>query len=187
MDSYVSIDAPYVDWAFTQCPYALAIHDRNLLCLRVNDLMCQMFGICESDLRGRRLTDVLQGPQYDAMERNMRRVLETGQATHRRTYRRIPSETHGRAWSVSVSPLKDDDGRTQAVWIGVLNISEQYAARRRLTLLNEAGTHIGTTLDVAKTAQELANIAVPQFADVAVVDLLDAVLLTDDASLSAYR
>jgi GAF domain-containing protein len=117
------------------------------------------------------------------MERNMRKVLETGEATHRRTYRRVPSETRPRAWSVSVSPLKDDAGRTQAVWIGVLNISEQYAARRRLTLLNEAGTHIGTTLDVTKTAQELANIAVPQFADIAVVDLLDAVLLADDASL----
>ena len=183
MDSYVSVDAPYVDWAFAQSPFALAIHDRNLVCLRVNDHMCQMFGLTEDDLRGRRLTDVLQGPQYDAIERNMRRVLETGEATHRRTYRRVPVETHERAWSVTVSPLKDEAGRTQAVWIGVLNISEQYAARQRLTLLNHAGTHIGTTLDVTKTAQELANIAVPQFADLAIVDLLDAVLLADDTSL----
>ena len=183
MDRYVNIEAPYVDWAFAQSPFALAIHDRNLLCLRVNDSMCRMFGLTEDDLRGRRLTDVLQGPQYDALERNMRRVLETGEATHRETYRRVPVETYERAWSVSVSPLKDEAGRTQAVWIGVLNVSEQYAARQRLTLLNHAGTHIGTTLDVTKTAQELANIAVPRFADFAVVDLLDAVLLADDASL----
>lgn len=177
------IDARYMDWAFSQSPFALAIHDRDLLCLRVNDRMCRMFGLTEDDLRGRRLSDVLQGPQYDALERNMRRVLETGEATHRETYRRVPVETRERAWSVSVSPLKDEAGRTQAVWIGVLNISEQYAARQRLTLLNRAGTHIGTTLDVTRTAQELANIAVPQFADLAVVDLLDAVLLADDASL----
>jgi PAS domain S-box-containing protein len=183
MDSYISIDAPYVDWAFSQSPFALAIHDRNLLCLRVNDRMCRMFGLTEDDLRGRRLTDVLQGPQYDALERNMRRVLETGEATRRETYRRVPVETRERAWSVSVSPLKDEAGRTHAVWIGVLNISEQYAARRRLTLLNRAGTHIGTTLDVTRTAQELADIAVPQFADLAVVDLLDAVFLADDVSL----
>src|SRR5215469_11401422 len=183
MNSYVGIDVPYMDWAFTQSPFALAIHDGSLVCLRVNDHMCQMFGLTEDDLRGRRLTDVLQGPQYDAIERNMRRVLETGEATHRRTYRRVPVETHERAWSVTVSPLKDQAGRTQAVWIGVLNISEQYAARQRLTLLNHAGTHIGTTLDVTKTAQELANIAVPQFADLAVVDLLDAVLLCDDVGL----
>lgn len=183
MDRCINIDAPYVDWAFTQSPFALAIHDRNLCCLRVNDRMCEMFGLTEGDLRGRRLTDVLHGPQYDALERNMRWVLETGEATHRETYRRVPVETRERAWSVSVSPLKDQAGRTQAVWIGVLNISEQHAARQRLNLLNHAGTHIGTTLDVTRTAQELANIAVPHFADLAVVDLLDAVLLADDTSL----
>src|SRR5215469_14360661 len=176
MDSYVSVDAPYVDWAFAQSPFALAIHDRNLVCLRVNDHMCQMFGLTEDDLRGRRLTDVLQGPQYDAIERNMRRVLETGEATHRRTYRRVPVETHERAWSVTVSPLKDEAGRTQAVWIGVLDITEQYAARQRLTLLNEAGTQIGTTLDVTRTAEELADMLVPRLADLAIVDLLDVVL-----------
>jgi PAS domain S-box-containing protein len=106
MNSYVGVDVPYMDWAFSQSPFALAIHDRELLCLRVNDRMCQMFGLTEDHLRGRRLTDVLQGPQYDALERNMRRVLETGVATHRRTYRRVPVETRERAWSVSVSPLK---------------------------------------------------------------------------------
>jgi PAS domain S-box-containing protein len=182
MDSYVTVDAPYVDWAFAQSPYALAIHGRDLRCLRVNDRMCQMFDLTEADLCGRRLTDVLQGPQYDALERTMSRVLETGEATHRDTYRRVPGETRKRAWSVSVSPLKDEAGRTQAVWIGVLNISEQYAARERLTLLNHAGTQIGTTLDVTRTAQELANIVVPRFADFAVVDLLDTVLLADEAS-----
>ena len=169
-----------MDWAFTQSPFALAIHDRDLLCLRVNDRMCQMFGLNEDELRGRRLADVLPGPQYGAMERYMRQVLDTGEPTHRETYRRVPGETRERAWSVSVSPLKDQDGRTQAVWIGVLNITEQYAARQRLTLLNQAGTYIGTTLDVTRTAQELADMVVPRFADLAVVDLLDAVLSGDE-------
>ena len=193
MDSYANItpdggeefdsaqpDAPHMDWAFTQSPFALAIHDRDLLCLRVNDRMCQMFGLTEDELRGRRLTDVLPGPQYGALEHYMRQVLDTGEPTHRETYRRVPGETRERAWSVSVSPLKDQAGRTQAVWIGVLNITEQYAARQRLTLLNQAGTYIGTTLDVTRTAQELADMAVPRFADLAVVDLLDAVLSGDE-------
>jgi PAS domain S-box-containing protein len=173
-------DAPFMHWAFTQSPFALAIHDRDLVCLRVNDRMCQMFGLNEDELRGRRLTDVLPGPAYDAMERYMRQVLDTGEPTHRETYRRVPGETRERAWSVSVSPLKDQDGRTQAVWIGVLNITEQYGARQRLTLLNEAGTHIGTTLDITKTAQELADMVVPRLADLVVVDLLDAVLSGDE-------
>ncbi|WP_155073002.1 SpoIIE family protein phosphatase [Streptomyces taklimakanensis] len=50
------------------------------------------------------------------------------------------------------------------------------AARRRLSLLNEAGTRVGTTLDMRRTAAELAEIAVPEFADVAVVDLTEDVL-----------
>ncbi|MGE5290812.1 MAG: SpoIIE family protein phosphatase [Micromonosporaceae bacterium] len=175
-------DAPLMDRAFTQSPFALAIHDRDLLCLGVNDRMCQMFGLTEDELRGRRLTDVLPGPQYDALERYMRQVLDTGEPAHRETYRRVPGETRERAWSVSVSPLKDQAGRTQAVWVGVLNITEQYWARQRLTLLNQAGTHIGTTLDVTRTAQELADMVVPRLADLAVVDLLDAVLSGDEPS-----
>jgi len=170
---------PFMDWAFTQSPIALAIHDRDMLCLRVNDRMCQLFGFKESQLRGRRLTDVLPGPQYDAMERYMRQVLDTGEPEQRSTYRRVPGETREHAWSVSVSPLKDEAGRTQAVWIGALDITEQYGARQRLTLLNEAGARVGTTLDVTKTAQELADIVVPRLADLVVIDLLDAVL-TDD-------
>ncbi|WP_078662649.1 SpoIIE family protein phosphatase/ATP-binding protein [Streptomyces bicolor] len=50
------------------------------------------------------------------------------------------------------------------------------AARGRLDLLYESGVRIGTRLDVVSTAQDLAQVAVPRFADVVTVDLLDAVL-----------
>ncbi|WP_245793684.1 SpoIIE family protein phosphatase [Streptomyces pini] len=53
-------------------------------------------------------------------------------------------------------------------------------ARRRLSLLNEAGTRIGTTLDVRRTAEELAEITVPRFADVVVVDLAEDVLAGEE-------
>jgi serine phosphatase RsbU (regulator of sigma subunit)/anti-sigma regulatory factor (Ser/Thr protein kinase) len=48
-------------------------------------------------------------------------------------------------------------------------------ARGRLSLLNEAGNRLGTTLDMRRTAEELAEIAVPRFADLVVVDLVDSV------------
>ncbi|MFJ7336564.1 SpoIIE family protein phosphatase [Streptomyces sp. NPDC101116] len=50
------------------------------------------------------------------------------------------------------------------------------AARRRLELLSEASTRIGTTLDVRRTAEELAETAVPGLADFVTIDLPDAVL-----------
>jgi serine phosphatase RsbU (regulator of sigma subunit)/PAS domain-containing protein/anti-sigma regulatory factor (Ser/Thr protein kinase) len=50
------------------------------------------------------------------------------------------------------------------------------AARERLNMLYDAGVHIGTSLDVTRTAEELAELAVPRFSDFATVDLFDAVL-----------
>jgi hypothetical protein len=49
------------------------------------------------------------------------------------------------------------------------------AARRRMELLSEASARIGTTLDVRRTAQELAETAVPRLADFVTIDLPDAV------------
>lgn len=53
-------------------------------------------------------------------------------------------------------------------------------ARGRLSLLNEAGTRLGTTLDMRRTAEELAEIAVPRFADLVVVDLVEGVLAGEE-------
>ncbi|WP_405524609.1 SpoIIE family protein phosphatase [Streptomyces canus] len=50
------------------------------------------------------------------------------------------------------------------------------AARERLDMLYDATVGIGTSLDVTRTAEELAEISVPRFADFATVDLFDAVL-----------
>ncbi|MBD0692347.1 SpoIIE family protein phosphatase [Streptomyces sp. CBMA123] len=49
-------------------------------------------------------------------------------------------------------------------------------ARGRLRLLYEAGMAIGTTLDVRRTAEELAGTASREFCDYATVDLAEAVL-----------
>ncbi|MEU9324652.1 SpoIIE family protein phosphatase [Streptomyces canus] len=50
------------------------------------------------------------------------------------------------------------------------------AARARLDMLYDATVGIGTSLDVTRTAEELAELSVPRFADFATVDLFDAVL-----------
>ncbi|MDT0342621.1 ATP-binding SpoIIE family protein phosphatase [Streptomyces litchfieldiae] len=49
-------------------------------------------------------------------------------------------------------------------------------ARERLTLLRVASRHIGSTLDVDRTAHEVADIAVPGFADLVTVDLYEQVV-----------
>ncbi|MFF4357203.1 SpoIIE family protein phosphatase [Streptomyces sp. NPDC001604] len=58
-------------------------------------------------------------------------------------------------------------------------------ARERLRLLYDAGLHIGTTLDVMRTADELARVPVPRFADFVTVDLADAVLHGEEPAPTA--
>ncbi|WP_145865602.1 SpoIIE family protein phosphatase/ATP-binding protein [Streptomyces capillispiralis] len=50
------------------------------------------------------------------------------------------------------------------------------ASRERLNMLYDAGVGIGTSLDVTRTAEELAELAVPRFADFVTVDLFESVL-----------
>ncbi|MFE8949316.1 SpoIIE family protein phosphatase [Streptomyces sp. NPDC007856] len=54
----------------------------------------------------------------------------------------------------------------------------------RLSMVNEAGRRIGTTLDIARTAQELPDLATENFADLVTVDLLDSVLRENDGPVS---
>ncbi|MFF4347049.1 SpoIIE family protein phosphatase [Streptomyces sp. NPDC001530] len=58
---------------------------------------------------------------------------------------------------------------------GVLAFQEERDRRVqwRLSVVNEASVRVGTTLDIARTAQELADLAIEHFADAVTVDLLD--------------
>ncbi|WP_101392008.1 SpoIIE family protein phosphatase [Streptomyces sp. TLI_146] len=59
---------------------------------------------------------------------------------------------------------------------------DRITTRDRLAWLNSAGSRIGTTLDLERTAQELAEFIVPGFADGAAVDILESVLRGDEGS-----
>ncbi|MFG3252717.1 SpoIIE family protein phosphatase [Streptomyces sp. NPDC048172] len=52
--------------------------------------------------------------------------------------------------------------------------------RRALALLNAAGARIGNSLDLETTARELLGVAVPQFCDLASVDLYEDVLAGEE-------
>ncbi|ELS57430.1 SpoIIE family protein phosphatase [Streptomyces viridochromogenes] len=77
-------------------------------------------------------------------------------------------------------PAPDGDGAGAEGWLllvgepGVGRLA--VLARRRLALLHDASVRIGTTLDVTRTAEELAEVTVPRFADFVAVDLPDSVL-----------
>ncbi|MEU6547600.1 SpoIIE family protein phosphatase [Streptomyces sp. NPDC046859] len=165
----------------TRSPVGMAVVDRRLRYVWLNDTLERLGGVPRGQRLGRRLGDLLPGLETETIEGLMSKVLETGAPVTDYEYVGWSwSDPHRqRAYSTSFFPLVDPDGTVSGVCYMVLDITERWTARRHLTLVSEAGTRIGTTLDVLSTAQELADFAVPAFADFVTVDLLEPVLSTE--------
>ena len=149
-----------------------SVYDTDLRFRRSTQSGRGVLGLGDDDLRGLRLTDVLDDPVAEKVERAMRRALETGETQYLENHALALGKGREYAWSVHVYRLADADGRVLGVATTGHDMTEQYWARKRLQLIAEAGTRIGSTLDVTRTAQELANVAVPALADFVSVDLL---------------
>ncbi|MGW0752969.1 SpoIIE family protein phosphatase [Streptomyces sp. NPDC002587] len=176
---------------FTQSPIGLGTLGLDLRFLRVNDALARMNGVPAADHVGRRLTEVVPGVNAAALEATMRQVLDQGTAVVdvRRTGRTASDPDHDRTWSCSYAPLLDGAGRPLGLIASLIDITESQRAqadaeraRHRFALLAEAGTRIGTTLDLHQTAREVVGVLVPQLADSADVQLLEAVIEPDEAA-----
>ncbi|MFI2033481.1 SpoIIE family protein phosphatase [Streptomyces bottropensis] len=149
-----------------------SVHDTDLRFRRSNLASEGALGLGDDHLRGLRMTEAVDDPAVGEVERLMRRALETGEPQYLENHARAPNESREHAWSVHCYRLEDDDGRVLGVATTGHDTTEQYWARTRLQLIAEAGRRIGSTLDVTRTAQELADVAVPDLADFVSVDLL---------------
>ena len=65
---------------------------------------------------------------------------------------------------------------------GAMVIARQLPGRPGPDLLREAATRIGTTLDLARTAREFTEVAVPAFADAAAIFVSERLLAADEPS-----
>ncbi|WP_406216290.1 SpoIIE family protein phosphatase [Streptomyces decoyicus] len=157
-------------------PVGMAVLDTGLRYVWVNDVLERLVPL---DRRlGKRVTEVLPKLEAEAFEERMQRVLKSGAPVLDYEFR---SPTYAdphqeRAYSASFFVLEDPRGRRIGVWYMVIDVTERWRAQERLALLNDASVRIGSTLDVTRTAQELADVAVPALADFVAVDLLDSVL-----------
>jgi PAS domain S-box-containing protein len=166
-------DERLMAWGFEQAPcFAASLWDTRLRMRRANRYTERALDLTEAEMRGLRPSEVMADPEVDRFEQSMLRTLETGEPQYLETYTRVAGESRAHAWSSLMYPLQDEDGTVRGVGQTTRDISEQYWARKRLQLINDANARIGSTLDVARTAQELAAVAVPEFADFATVDLL---------------
>ena len=96
----------------------------------------------------------------------------------------------GRPWSGSVTLTPDRGGGQLAVLCeplagpgdGTLVIAQR-AAPPRPDLLREAVARVGTTLDLTRTAREVTEVVVPEFADAAAVFVLERLLTAEEPML----
>ncbi|QES51679.1 PAS sensor protein [Streptomyces venezuelae] len=181
----VETDLALSDRLVSQSPIGLALMDPHLRYVLVNPALERINGIPAADHLGRTIRETLPFLDVDELEKALRQVLATGvplidQYSVGRTPA-DPDEDH--AWSVSFYRLEGAQGRVLGVGVSVVDVTERHRsateadrARRRLALIAEASTRVGTTLEVDRTAHELAEVVVPALADVAAVDVLDSVL-----------
>ncbi|TXS44892.1 SpoIIE family protein phosphatase [Streptomyces sp. t39] len=171
------IDRSVMDGLFRASPIGLSVHDTDLRILRVNRAVAHIGGVRPHQARGFRIGDFLVREDADLIEERMRKVLETGTPLifTEQSCRLLSAPAVERYVAVSAFRMQDATGRVQGVTLMIEDVTARYRAQRRLALLSAAGTAIGTTLDVATTADELAAAAVPGLADCASVDLLEQV------------
>ncbi|WP_432133386.1 MULTISPECIES: SpoIIE family protein phosphatase [unclassified Streptomyces] len=176
----------------SQSPVGLAVLDNELRYVSVNPALERIDGVPAGEHLGRTLREVVPLLDAEALEKAARRVLRTGvPLVDRSTVGRTPADPdEDHAWDVSLYRLEDSRGTVLGVAVSVVDVTDEYragveaeTARRRLALIADASTRIGTTLDLERTARELADVAVPELADIAAVDLLDAVVAGRPASL----
>ncbi|MEU4467595.1 SpoIIE family protein phosphatase [Streptomyces sp. NPDC024017] len=171
----------------TQAPIGLSVLDTGLRYVAVNGALASMHGVPEADHVGRHFREILPGAPFETAERQMREVLQTGLPLVDRQVvgrtRADPDNDH--AWAVSLYRLEDHSGNVLGIANVVVDVTDRYEAARqadraqeRLRMMADGSARIGTTLEVERTAQELADVLVPDLADMIAVDILDSVLRT---------
>jgi PAS domain S-box-containing protein len=177
-----AVSGEVLEGFLTRSPLGMAVLSPDLRYVWMNDTLERYGGVPRDERLGRRMADSLPGLNTEALEAQMRRVLETGVPVIDYEYRgwtwADPHQEH--AYSTSFFRLDDPDGNPLGVCYMGMDVTDRWRARERLALLSEASARIGGTLNVMRTAQELADFSVPRLADFVSVDLLEAVLHGDE-------
>ncbi|MFD8194711.1 ATP-binding SpoIIE family protein phosphatase [Streptomyces wuyuanensis] len=160
----------------------IALHDTDLATVQTNATPDTAHG--RPVRPGTRLCDVLCAEDSENLDALLRQVLETGVPVVRRnlqvSWRHDPSRHH--VLSLSAFRLEDARGRPTGVAALYIDSADQQRARRHLDLAREVAEQVGGSLDVVRTAQDLADVLVPTFGDLAAVDLAHSVFDGEEPS-----
>ncbi|MER5635844.1 SpoIIE family protein phosphatase [Kitasatospora sp. NPDC002227] len=198
----IETDLAASEAVFGQTPTGFFLFDLDLKLQRVNDAFAAGIGLPRTEFEGLGPHDLFLPGEADRLALAMRKVLAsgepvldlrfTGTAPRVAAAPRTGRSEGVRRWAISLYRLNSSAGHPMGVAGQVLDVTSRHVAereaagvRRSLALLNEASSHIGSTLDLETTAKELLDVIVPQFCDLASVDLYTALLSGDAGPISA--
>src|ERR1700742_3719297 len=169
-----------LDALFDQAPVALIFADRELRARRTNAALRQLFGLPDEAIIGHRPKEIDSGVDAALIERTLAdQVIGRGvPATDVHLELTLAGERRILSWSVY--PVMENGQVLGAVCCFRDITGPVPSLRQAHALLERAGRQIGTTLDIHRTAAELADLAVPELADRVTVGLLDQVLQGED-------
>lgn len=169
-----------------QSPVMIAVYDTQARVTWFNTAVEKHFGWTVDEISGRYIRDLLpqgevideDGQSISPLEKIIEQVLRTGtpvvDVSYRSSTRIDPHHEH--IWSCSYFRMQDPDGKILGVCETTVDVTDRYVMRRRLAMLSRAGGSIGQSLDIVRTASDLADLVVPEFADAVTVDLVAPVL-----------
>ncbi|MFF4143974.1 SpoIIE family protein phosphatase [Streptomyces sp. NPDC001698] len=169
---------------FGQTEIGLVLHDTDLRIVRTNqpsDAIGLLAGTGAGP-GGVALDEVLVVADAQAVAERLRRVAETGKPVTNqvvRVHRRDAPEQE-RVVSLSALRLEDREGRCTGVAVVFSDITERKQAERGLALVSGAEKLLLGSLDIVRTAEGLAGVLVPEYADLAAVDLAEAALVGEE-------
>ncbi|MEU0374376.1 SpoIIE family protein phosphatase [Streptomyces sp. NPDC006283] len=177
-DSLPGLGEAILDAVFTQADIGLHVLDPQLRVVRVNPVAIGVRGVPQESIIGLPAATAYAPMGVRIDEDMLREVLATGRPAGDVLLRSRPLADPEREHvvSMSVHRLRNEAGRTLGLVATTVDVTERERAQTRLRLLHEAQERIGRSLDVERTAGELVDVMVPDFADSAVVALKDDVL-----------
>jgi PAS domain S-box-containing protein len=165
-----------LDALFDQAPVAMTFLDRELRVRRTNAAFSRLVSLPDKAIIGRRPSEFDTGVDAALIERTLAdQVIRKGvPMADGHVEPVLAGERRVLSWSAH--PVTEN-GRVLGALCCFRDVTGQVPSLRRAhALLERAGRQIGTTLDIHRTAAELAGLAVPELADRITVDLLDQVL-----------
>lgn len=168
-------DAALLETLFAEAPVGLAFFDRELRYARVNAALAQLNGVRAEEHVGRTVHEIVHGPAADRVVAGLREVLETGEP---RKDVEVAGETlarpgERRTWLCAWYPVRTAAGELLGVGATVTDVTERVRAEQRTAFLARVGEVLSASLDWEQTLRGVAQVAIPDKADLCVVHVQD--------------